>query len=341
MPQQRQLILPQWLRRARIADLRLQLDRLHRREQLVVAMLLAEEWEEAHARRRRRTCWVKPWLQRRVLLGQYDTLMQELMHESQSDFKNYMRLEVEMFREMLVRVSPRITKGYDGRPPISPGHKLAVTLRFLATGNSYTSLAYEFRIAHNAISLFVPEVCDAVVEEYRQEVFTTPSTPDEWHDIADKFGARWNFPHSCGALDGKHVAIRKPPKGGSRYYNYKGFHSIVILALVDADYKFLWANIGADGSNSDAALFLASTLRHSLQEGTLGLSHSDPLPADDRNTPCFILGDDAFPLREWLQKPYALRNLTHDQRIFNYRLSRARRVVENAFGILASRFRYV
>ena len=77
-----QFVLPECLHRAWIAELRMQLDRLHYREQYVVAALLAGELEEARARRRRRTCWVKPWLQRRVLLGQYDTLMDELMRES-------------------------------------------------------------------------------------------------------------------------------------------------------------------------------------------------------------------------------------------------------------------
>ncbi|KAJ8047215.1 hypothetical protein HOLleu_06160 [Holothuria leucospilota] len=113
-----QFVPPERLHRARIAELNLQLDRLHYREQYVVAALLADEWEEARARRRRRTCWVKPWLQRRVLLGQYDTLMHELMRESHGDFKNYMRTDLDMFREMLARVAPRITKSIESRPPI-------------------------------------------------------------------------------------------------------------------------------------------------------------------------------------------------------------------------------
>ncbi|CAH1266737.1 HARBI1 [Branchiostoma lanceolatum] len=250
-----------------------------------------------------------------------------------------MRMDVDMFQELLARVSPRITKCHNNRLPICPGLKIAVTLCFVATGNSYASLAYSFRVAHNTISLFVPEVCDAIVEEYRQQHFATPSNPDEWRDVADKFSSRWNLPHTCGALDGKHVAIRKPPRAGSRYYNYKGFHSIVIMALVDAEYKFLWANVGAEGARSDAAIFQVCSLRLSLQEGTLGLPPAEPLPGDDRDTPFFIVGDDAFPLRHWLQKPFSLRDLTHDKRVYNYRLSRARRVVENAFGILASTFR--
>ena len=276
----------------------MQLEILHR-ERFVIAALLAYESEEVN-RRRRRTCWVKPWLQRRVILGQYDTLMHELMRESQGDFKNYMRMDVDMFHEILIRVAPRITKSMDGRPPVRAGLKLAATLCFLSTGNSYKSFSYEFQVAHNTISLFVPEVCSAIVEGYRQEQFTTPSDSDGGKQVAEKFGNRWNFPHCCGSIDGKHVAIRKPDHAGSLYYNYKGFHSILMLALVDADYNFLWVKVGAEGFNSDAGVFQRSNLENALREGTLGLPDPDPLPNDDRDTPYFIVGDDAFPLRRYL-----------------------------------------
>ena len=63
-----------------------------------------------------------------------------------------------------------------------------------------------------------------------------------------------------------------------------------------------------------------------------------PHHADDRDMPYFLIGDDTFPLRTWLMKPFSRRNLEREERIFNYRLSQARRIVENAFGILANRF---
>ena len=283
---------------------------------------------------------MRPWIARRELFGQYDTLMAELERESRGDFASFLRMEPAMFHEILLRLTPRLTKmDSNWRKALEPGLKLAVTLRFLATGNSYHSLAYSFRVPHNTISLFLGEVCDAIISEYGDEVVRQPTTADEWRVITDKFATRWNFPNTIGAIDGKHIAMKAPKNSGTVYHNYKGFFSLILLALVDADYKFIWVDVGANGSTSDCAVFNQSDLKAVLENGTLGLPPPTALPGDDTAIPHFLIGDDAFPLRQWLMKPFALRNLTDEERIFNYRLSRARRVVENAFGILANRFR--
>ena len=90
-------------------------------------------------------------------------------------------------------------------------------------------------------------------------------------------------------------------------------------------------------SCSDAGIFAESTLRQAIEEDNLGIPPPQPMPHDDQPLPYFIIADDAFPLRSWLLKPYPQRGISRPQRIFNYRLSRARRVVENAFGIMANR----
>ncbi|WAR25316.1 hypothetical protein MAR_011020 [Mya arenaria] len=154
---------------------------------VLAAILEAAERERQRARRRERRWWVREWILRRPLFGQYETLMKELEAEHAADFKAFLRMEPQMYYELLNRVGPRITK--------------------------------------------------------------------------------------------------------------------------------------------------------SLREGTIGLPQPDSLPNDDRDTPYYMVGDDAFPLRQYMLKPYPHRHLARDERIFNYRCSRARRVVENAFGILANRFR--
>ena len=291
-------------------------------------------------RRRRRSVWVRPWIERRVQLGQYTRLMEELRLEDVKAFKNFLRVEPELYEELVERVSHRIWKQDTAyRQSLRPGLKVAITMRYLASGDSYHSLMYAFRVPHNTISKFIPEVCEAITQEYSSEVIACPTKSEEWKAIADQFSARWNFHHCLGALDGKHIAMQCPPMTGSIYYNYKGFFSIILMALVDADYKFTWVDVGSDGSSGDAHIFNASELKECIEDGSIGFPEPEPLPDDDKPMPYFIAADDAFALRTWLMKPYSKRQMSDTERIFNYRLSRARRIVENAFGILAHRWR--
>ena len=73
-------------------------------------------------------------------------------------------------------------------------------------------------------------------------------------------------------------------------------------------------------------IYNESELKEALETGTLGLPDPDPLRNDNELAPYYFIGEDAFGLREHLLKPYALRGLTHDERIFNYRSSRARSI---------------
>ena len=98
-----------------------------------------------------------------------------------------------------------------------------------------------------------------------------PTDPEDWNKIKERFRNRWNVPHAVGALDGKHIAIKKP-KNSSEYFNYKGYFSLVLLVLVSAEYNFLWVNMGASGSSSDAQIFNHSKLKRRIENGTLGLT---------------------------------------------------------------------
>jgi len=177
------------------------------------------------------------------------------------------------------------------------------------------------------------------IELFDLRVFQTPTTEHQWRTVADGFWTQWNFPHCLGALDGKHVRIQPPPDSGSLYYNYKHFNSVVLMALVDACYRFLYVDIGSYGRISDGGVFNSCSLAEALETNCLNIPGSSQLPESNTVSPFVIVADDAFALRKYVMKPYSQKNLSREQRIFNYRLSRARRVVENAFGIMASRFR--
>ena len=124
-----------------------------------------------------------------------------------------------------------------GLKPIHPDERLTLVLRFLATGETYRSLSFQFRISRSAISYIVQEVCSAIMKRLSPLFLNTPITEEEWLRIADTFNSRWNFPNAIGAIDGKHVTIQKPVGGGSYYYNYKNVHSIVLMAIAGPNYE--------------------------------------------------------------------------------------------------------
>ena len=143
------------------------------------------------------------------------------------------------------------------------------------------------------ICKFVPQVCKAILKEFQHEYLMCPTAPEDWKKIEERFRNRWNVPHAVGELDGKHIAIKKPKKSGSEDFNYRGYFSLVLLALVDAGYKFLWVNVGACGSSSDAQIFNRSKLKRRIENGTLGLPPPEPLgPGGARST---LLPDDIQP----------------------------------------------
>ena len=212
---------------------------------------------------------------------------------------------------------------------------MALTLRHFASGHTYSSMKFSCRVPHNTISLVAREVCEA---EYMDEVMRCPTTPAEWLEVAEQYYKKWNLPHTLGAVDGKHVGIVCPNNSGSLYYNYKHFYSILLFAMVDADYKFLWADVSGNGAASDAQVFNESELKRCVEDGTIGWPAPAPIPNNTEDMPFFMVGDDAFALRKTMMKPYSRMNMEHEERIFNYRVSRARRAVENDFGVLAQRF---
>jgi hypothetical protein len=171
-------------------------------------------------------------------------------------------------------------------------------------------------------------------------IFQTPSTVEEWSKVAEEFLQRWNYPCCIGAIDGKHIAIQQPSHSGSEFFNYKHFFSIILLALVDANYKIIYVDVGAAGRAGDAGVFNDSVLKNALIANALNIPPPENIEGlSDSQINHHIIGDDAFPMGMNMMKPYPHRRLEKENRIFNYRLSRARRVVENAFGILANRFR--
>ncbi|KAE9522886.1 hypothetical protein AGLY_016697 [Aphis glycines] len=178
--------------------------------------------------------------------------------------------------------------------------------------DSYASLSYLFRISTNTICGIVPEVCQPLSDVLQAKGFLKVGFTfyggldyDYVFGLRIGFMEKWNFPRCIGAVDGKHDMIQAPPNSGSEFYNYKGFHSIVLLAVVDFDYKFILVDIGCNGRHNDSSIFLRSEIAPYMEKQLLNMP---------------------------------TQKITW-RKVFNYRLSRAKRTVENIFEIASSVFR--
>ena len=162
--------------------------------------------------------------------------MAELYDTDIPGFRNFMRTTPDFFEMLKERLAPRLIKQTTNwNEPQSVGLTIATTLR----GDLHlTPLPVQKWEA--SISKFVVPVCRAIVDEFMAEHFICPTTTEAWKELEAELRLRWNVPHAIGALDGKHLRIKKPPKSGSLYHNYKGFFSVILMALVDAEYRFRW-----------------------------------------------------------------------------------------------------
>ncbi|KAJ8883780.1 hypothetical protein PR048_015634 [Dryococelus australis] len=260
---------------------------------------------------------------------------------SDKQFSNYFRANRDQFSEVnqLLKYVIR-SEGCNAQRAVERGEKLAVFLRYLATGNSYKSISYSYRMNDRMVLNIVNEISTAIWKVIQPLYRPQPAT-ETWENIARDFEQRWQFPNLTGAIDGKHVTIRKPADSGSSYFNYKQTFSMVLVVTVDANYKFVSINVGYMERFSDGSIFASSILAKHLNEQTLQLPPPKSLPAFEHTLPYVFVEDEAFFLSEHLIRPYPKKIITGNQenKVFNYRLSRVRQPVECAFGILASRFR--
>ena len=271
-----------------------------------------------------RKVWVRNLYKERDQKGEYQLLVKELKLYDHELFFRYFRMLPGTFEVLLRLVVKYIGKTTTRlRKPISPDQRLAVS----------------YRMSPTTVGRIVFETCVAIWKTLLEENYLKIPSEDDWMKISAEFEHYWNFPNVVGAIDGKHVQMFAPPNEGSNYYNYKKTHSIVLLGVCDARYKYTLVDIGDTGRQSDGSVYTNSKLGYAIENNLLSIPRDKKLPNSAKVLPFVFVGDDAFSLKRHLMKPYPFSNLSLDKQIFNYRLSRARRIIENTFGITASRFR--
>ena len=167
------------------------------------------------------------------------------------------------------------------------------------------------------------------------------STEKEWRHVANDLEKLWDLPHCIGAIDGKHIGIDCPKNSASNYYNYKGIFSMILLAICDARYNCMMFDVGKYGSiNGSNALnkaefgkaFNQHLFNYPAPVKIPGFPLEKVFPCWGRNFPIEGLVDAPFPRKKRC-------NWEESHNVFNYLLSRARRFIENTFGILVARWR--
>ena len=214
--------------------------------------------------------------------------------------------------------------------------RFAITLWFLATNADYRTIGYLFGISKMSVCLIRRDVCRAIVKVLLPKYVKIP-VGSALTNVISGFEKR-GFPHCGGAIDGTHIPIEAPQESPTDYQNRKGWHSVILQALVDDVGNFLDICVGWPGRVHDPRVLHNSQLYTKGERGDLFEDRTAITNAT--RVPVVVLRDPAYPLQLWLMKPFInTGSLSTEQQRFNYHLSRARVIVEHAFGHLKGRWR--
>ncbi|XP_034029945.1 putative nuclease HARBI1 [Thalassophryne amazonica] len=286
-------------------------------------------------RRRKRRWYVSPLYESRPDQGEYSLLRQMYSIDENMHFK-YFRMSQQRFSDLLQRLEPHVSHQSTHSCPISPGERLAVALRILASGATQKSVAASFKMGSTTVCRILSEICQLIWQVLHAQFVAFPNR-DGWSAIAEDFWGLCNFPNCVGAIDSKHIKIRAPPRSGSEFVGNKDNQAIVLLAMCDARYKFTMIDVGSYGDDGD--VFQQSSFGNSLLQNKLDFPPPSCLPGTNIKSPPVIVGDADFPLHLNLMKPFPGSNLEEGPRLYNYRHARARSIIENSFSILTARWR--
>ena len=251
------------------------------------------------------------------------------------DWLNNFRMSKETFMYLCDKLRTSIVKADTVmRKAIPTEQRVAMTLWFLSTGSDYRTIGHLFGVSKSAVCVVTKDVCASIVEHLLPEYIKIPTGTALQENIESDHG----FPQCVGAVDGTHIPIISPQDCPADYFNRKGSHSIILQGTVDHAGQFIDIYVGWPGQVHDARVFSNSSLYRRGQNQTLFPDLKKPIAGKD--IPLLLLGDPAYPLLPWLMKAFPNNGrLSQEQKTFNYRLSKARVVVEHSYGRLKGRWR--
>lgn len=181
----------------------------------------------------------------------------------------------------------------------------------------------------STVSLIIREVCQVLVDHLWDETVSShiPKSQEDFRRKILDMEEFWQFPCCWAAIDGCHIPMKCPPGGleaCKEYHNFINFYSIVLMAMADSHYRFLWGSCGFPGNSHDSVIFRSTDLWSTIQNGFIP---SIWKTVGDITIPPFIVGGSVFLLRTCLMKPFINSVLTAEQQYFNYCLSRVQKVL--------------
>ncbi|KAM3931632.1 uncharacterized protein RB166_004982 isoform 1-T4 [Leptodactylus fuscus] len=287
---------------------------------------------------RQKRLWIHPEIRMKQEKGHFAMLYADL-RRCPEKFQDFIQMSTSAFDGLLDLLRPQLTMQQTLlRRCISPEQRLLITLRFLSTGETYSSLHQLFHVGKSTISGIVRTTCELIYQNLRSSVMPPP-TQEMWLQIAEGFETAASFPNCIGAVDGKHFRVHQPPHSGSKSFNNKKYFSLVLMAVADTKYKFLAIDVGAYDSTGDARVMEAAQIKQKMLHDENSLPAPRPLPGMTQPVPFVMVSDEAFNVTPCQLRPFPRKGLDTRRRVFNYRLSRARRYIECTFGILIKKWK--
>lgn len=306
----------------------LQLRRRNRR-MLLFYMIERRRRRQQHGHHGRRAwAWPRPqhWFKTLLINHDLDILWKQNFRITRPTFEYI----CDLVRGDLQKNATRM------RQPVTVEERVGLSLWRLATGNSYRTCGLQFGLGKSTAKCICKEFEEAMVF-LKNRFIVFPTTRDEIEQKMQDFKDKYGIPQIVGAVDGSHIEINAPPNNHEDYFNRKQHYSINLQGIVDSDLKFIHASAGYPGSIHDSLVLRLSGISD-LAENKQILAGPTKIVNGVEIGP-LLAADGAYKLRPWIMKPYVDRGrLTQQQRKFNRRFSALRCVVENAFGMLKSRW---
>lgn len=264
----------------------------------------------------------------------WDTIVPDF---SPAQFIENFRVSQESFEYICCQLSTMGKRNTTYRLCVPLRKRVAIAIWKLATGGEYRTVSHLFGVGISTVCNCVQDFCDAVIRVLLPQHIKFPD-PAKFVEMAKFFESRWRVPQCVGAIDGSHIPIIAPEEYPGDYFNRKGWHSVVLQAVVNGKGQFWDICVGFPGSVHDARVLKQSYVWERLSDGDLlGQNKVNICGCDVGH---YLIGDPAYPLQNWLMKPFSdTGRLSVEQQKYNYRISSARSVVEMSFGRLKGRWR--